>query len=98
MHLPEGATHSRRTDNTLVKALARSSGKSVLTLGIALAGGLPMALSLPVFLFAFIGLYLADMHAVREGLAPQWYPALRKPLTLAVCLSLLVAWASVLTH
>lgn len=64
----------------------------------ALAGGLPMALSLPVFLFAFIGLYLADMHAVREGLAPQWYPALRKPLTLAVCLSLLVAWASVLTH
>lgn len=64
----------------------------------ALAGGLPMALSLPVFLFAFIGLYLADMHAVHEGLAPQWYPALRKPLTLAVCLSLLVAWVSVLTH
>ena len=24
MHLPEGATHSRRTDNTLVKALARA--------------------------------------------------------------------------
>ncbi|MEM7530265.1 MAG: hypothetical protein AAF416_21875 [Pseudomonadota bacterium] len=24
MHLPEGATHSRRTDNTLVRALARA--------------------------------------------------------------------------
>jgi hypothetical protein len=24
MHLPEGATHSRRSDNTLVKALARA--------------------------------------------------------------------------
>lgn len=24
MHLPDGATHSRRTDNTLVKALARA--------------------------------------------------------------------------
>jgi hypothetical protein len=62
----------------------------------ALAGGLPIGLSLPIFLFAFIGLYLADMHAVRVGLAPQWYPALRTPLTLVVCLSLLVAWASVL--
>ena len=62
----------------------------------ALAGGLPMGLSLPIFLFAFIGLYLADMHAVRVELAPQWYPALRTPLTLVVCLSLLVAWASVL--
>ena len=62
----------------------------------ARAGGLPMGLSLPIFLFAFIGLYLADMHAVRVGLAPQWYPALRTPLTLVVCLSLLVAWASVL--
>lgn len=64
----------------------------------ALAGGLPIGLSLPIFLFAFIGLYLADMHAVRVGLAPQWYPALRTPLTLVVCLSLLVAWASVLIH
>ena len=62
----------------------------------ALAGGLPIGLSLPIFLFAFIGLYLADMHAVRVGLAPQWYPALRTPLTLVVCLSLLVAWVSVL--
>lgn len=64
----------------------------------ALAGGLPMSLSLPIFLFAFIGLYLADLHAVRVGLAPQWYPALRTPLTLVVCLSLLVAWTSVLIH
>ena len=24
MHLPEGATHSRRTDNPLIKALARA--------------------------------------------------------------------------
>ena len=62
----------------------------------ALASGLPMALVLPIFLLAFIGLYLADLHAVKVGLAPQWYPALRTPLTLVVCASLLLAWASVL--
>lgn len=62
----------------------------------ALASGLPPAFALPIVLLAFIGLYLADLHAVKVGLAPQWYPALRTPLTLVVCVSLLLAWASVL--
>ncbi|PAU55280.1 DUF3429 domain-containing protein [Pseudomonas sp. PIC25] len=62
----------------------------------AVASGLPVALALPVFLVAFIGLYMADVHAVSIGLAPRWYPALRKPLTIIVVLCLLLAWASVL--
>ena len=83
-----------------------SEGRAQLQLGlsvippllgwVAIAGGLTTSLVLPIFLFAFIGLYLGDLHAVRAGLAPRWYPALRTPLTLVVCLSLLVAWASVL--
>lgn len=63
---------------------------------VALASGLPMALALPIVLLAFVGLYLGDLHAVKVGLAPQWYPALRTPLTLVVSASLLLAWASVL--
>lgn len=65
---------------------------------LALSSGLMMGLVLPIFLLAFVGLYLADLHAVRVGLAPRWYPLLRKPLTLVVCLSLLLAWGSVLFH
>lgn len=63
---------------------------------VAIASGLAISLVLPIFLLAFSGLYLADLHAVRVGLAPKWYPALRTPLTLVVCLCLLLAWASVL--
>ncbi|SDS29756.1 DUF3429 domain-containing protein [Pseudomonas oryzae] len=62
----------------------------------AVSFGLPAALSIPVFVLAFIGLYLADLRAVRLGLAPIWYRPLRKPLTAVVVVSLLVAWAGVL--
>ena len=63
---------------------------------LAISNGLSTNLALPLCLFAFAGLYVADLRAVKLGLAPQWYPSLRRPLTLIVCLSLLVAWASVL--
>ncbi|MCQ4347129.1 DUF3429 domain-containing protein [Pseudomonas stutzeri] len=62
----------------------------------AVSFGLPVALAIPLFILAFVALYLADLRAVRLGLAPIWYRPLRKPLTIAVCLSLLVAWAGVL--
>lgn len=62
----------------------------------AVSFGLPVALAIPLFILAFVGLYLADLRAVRLGLAPIWYRALRKPLTILVSLSLLVAWGGVL--
>ncbi|CAD5376778.1 conserved membrane hypothetical protein [Pseudomonas sp. OF001] len=62
----------------------------------AVSFGMPVALAIPVFILAFIGLYLADLRAVRLGLAPIWYKPLRKPLTVAVSISLLVAWGGVL--
>lgn len=63
---------------------------------LAIASGMPLLLALPLMLVGFVGLYLADLHAVRLGLAPQWYPALRMPLTAIVVLCLLVAWSSLL--
>lgn len=63
---------------------------------LAVASGMPMGMALPICLLAFVGLYLADLRAVKLGLAPRWYPRLRTPLTLIVTLSLLMAWASVL--
>ncbi|HIG66437.1 MAG TPA: SMC-Scp complex subunit ScpB, partial [Porticoccaceae bacterium] len=53
---------------------------------------LPIDLALPVFFVAFAGLYFADIWAVNHGLAPVWYPALRKPLSFVVIASLLIAW------
>lgn len=65
---------------------------------LAISSGMPISLALPLCLLAFGGLYAADLRAVNLGLAPQWYPSLRRPLTIVVCLSLLLAWASVLLH
>lgn len=62
----------------------------------AISFGLPVVLAIPLFLIAFVALYLADLRAVRLGLAPIWYRPLRKPLTVVVGLCLLVAWAGVL--
>ena len=61
---------------------------------VALA--LPNVLGLPVILVAFAALYFADIWAVNHGVAPVWYPALRKPLTIIVVCSLLVAWLATL--
>lgn len=63
---------------------------------LAISGGMPISLALPLCLLAFGGLYAADLRAVKLGLAPRWYPSLRRPLTIVVCTSLLIAWASVL--
>lgn len=57
---------------------------------------LPVNFGLPVIFVAFAALYFADIWAVRHGLAPVWYPALRKPLSIAVVVSLVLAWIAVL--
>ncbi|AQZ95658.1 DUF3429 domain-containing protein [Halopseudomonas phragmitis] len=84
-----------------------SSEKAPFQLGLSVippllgwvALSLPIGLAIPVFFFAYAALYYADIWAVNHGLAPVWYPALRKPLSIVVILSLLVAWAATLiTH
>ena len=82
-------------------AAHRQLGLSVLPalLGwLAISNGLPALLALALLISGFIGLYLADVHAVKLELAPRWYTALRKPLTAVVLISLLAAWLGVLTH
>lgn len=82
-------------------AAHRQLGLSVLPalLGwLAISSGLPALLALPLLISGFIGLYLADVHAVKLELAPRWYTALRKPLTAVVLISLLAAWVGVLVH
>lgn len=82
-------------------AAHRQLGLSVLPalLGwLAISSGLPALLALALLISGFIGLYLADVHAVKLELAPRWYTALRKPLTAVVLISLLAAWLGVLTH
>ncbi len=36
----------------------------------------------------YVGVFLVDIQAVRAGLAPAWYPKLRKPLTVIVLIAL----------
>ena len=82
-------------------AAHRQLGLSVLPalLGwLAISSGLPALLALALLISGFIGLYLADVHAVKLELAPRWYTALRKPLTAVVLISLLAAWIGVLVH
>src|SRR5690606_12644188 len=43
---------------------------------------LPINFAIPVFFFAFGTLYFADIWAVKQGLAPAWYTALRRPISL----------------
>lgn len=56
---------------------------------------LPAGVALLGFIVGFVVVYLVDIRAVACNLAPVWYPALRWPLTLIVCLSLL---AAILAH
>ena len=65
---------------------------------LAIAGGMPTGMALPILFLAFVCLYLADLRAVRLGLAPRWYARLRTPLTLVVVLSLQLAWTSVMVE
>jgi hypothetical protein len=46
---------------------------------------------------AFVALFFGDLRAVRLGLAPVWYPRLRKPLTIVVVLALAVSLARIVT-
>lgn len=57
---------------------------------------LPINFAIPVFFFAFGTLYFADIWAVQQGLAPAWYTSLRRPVSLVIICSMIVAWGSTL--
>lgn len=61
-----------------------------------LALSLPTNLAIPVFFFAFGTLYFADIWAVKQGLAPAWYTRLRRPASLVIIASMIVAWGATL--
>lgn len=61
-----------------------------------LALSLPINLAIPVFFFAFGTLYFADIWAVKQGLAPAWYTRLRRPISLVIIASMMVAWGATL--
>lgn len=44
---------------------------------------------------AFAGVYALDLAAVAQGLAPPWYRRLRRPLTVGVIISLMIAAGAV---
>lgn len=84
-----------------------SSEKAPIQLGLSVippllgwvALSLPVNFGLPVIFFAFAALYFADIWAVKHGLAPVWYPALRRPLSIVVIAFLALAWvATLVTH
>ena len=87
----------------LLIGIFQSSAALASAYGLAVTGTLlltksliPAGLAVALLLFGFIALYLADLRAVRLELAPRWYPALRKPLTLGVVLCLLATWLGVM--
>jgi len=43
---------------------------------------------LALFAIAYAGVFILDVQAARSGLAPAWYPRLRKPLTVIVLLAI----------
>jgi len=83
-------------------AMASTREDAVAQLSLSVLPGLLgwVALLLPptpaclLLLVAFIALYWFDLRAAPRGAVPDWYPALRLPLTLGVvlCLSLTVWW------
>lgn len=59
----------------------------------ALLGWIALGLIQPIgklalFAIAYVGVFMMDLHAARSGLAPAWYPRLRKPLTVIVLLAI----------
>lgn len=82
-----------------------SSEKAPIQLGLSvippllgwLGLSLPVHFAVPIFLMAFGTLYYADIWAVKQGQAPVWYPALRKPLSIVVVIFLLIAWLATVT-
>lgn len=57
-----------------------------------IAAGLAIALVHPtlkylVLLVGYFGVFMLDLNAVKAGLAPGWYKALRKPITIVVLIS-----------
>ncbi len=60
------------------------------------SGPATLLVAFGLFIILFGWLYLHDRDAVREGRAPQWYGALRGPLTGLVILAFVISIAAVL--
>lgn len=76
-------------------ALFRVLGISVLPALVAWAAAMaPFPLPYLGLIMAFILVLRVDSVLTREGLAPAWYPKLRRPLTYIVVASLVIALAS----
>ncbi len=58
-----------------------------------IALGLPPIAGYPLLGMGFLLMLFGDVRAVAHGLAPDWYPGLRGPLTFVALVSLAVAWA-----
>jgi len=68
-------------------------GRYALAAAPALLGWLALGLIQPLaklFLFAlaYAAIFLFDVRATRDGLAPAWYPRLRKPLTIVILIAI----------
>lgn len=57
-------------------------------LGWIAYGLIDPVLRVALLALAYVGVFLVDVRAARAGLAPDWYPKLRKPLTVIVLLAL----------
>lgn len=52
---------------------------------------LPGAMPFFALALGFVALLIADLRLAAEGRVPQWWPALRRPLTLGACTGLVLA-------
>src|SRR5690606_23057529 len=57
---------------------------------------LPIAVAMPAFCRSFSTLGCAEIRSVQQRLAPAWYTPLRRPLSLVIMSSMIVAWGSTL--
>ena len=55
-------------------------------------------LGLPLLIVGFCGMFLGDLRAIDAGCAPDWYPSLRKPLTLLVTSCLIATLVALLVR
>jgi len=77
-------------------APARYAGGTVpLILGWAATIAPPIAAML-ILIAGFAAVFFFDLYYVRRGLLPDWYPALRKPLTIVAVLSLAASLGRIL--
>ena len=81
-----GATFALAVAAVGWRAVGRSLVAVLLALlALALIGPIPKFLLL---LLGYFGVFMLDVRAVADGVAPSWYGRLRKPLSVVVLVSL----------